>query len=401
MKRATTYFRDRMIRQAAVGNLSRRPGHARGPGNLLLSHSENESEELADLGRSGGPGTGTQPSRSLSTRLVVVHPRDAATARRLEGSARHAAAATGRIGRSARVGGGVLLPQDRLPEPANLAQIMQLLGRKSHVGVNVPSRPGALAQGERAGTPPPFPEDVSEAGWSFLDGSAARRRGHRSDLEGLLPGEPGASAGGECKRLRDRRPIQLRPAIKRPDHPAAKGVGTASGTAGGSQCHGVWIGLGQPPQPQVQGESSSSGRVAGGQSWRRGRTVARLRAPLRIEVPMEIDRRLRVRAAWSFIRGYRISLKAARGRIRSSRPRSRPSVRLRQQVDPMIRPKPSIRFLVEPGGGERPTATRARVTVLSGIEWPTGSCKWPMPRCSTSCHRSGSNGRPHRPTQQR
>jgi hypothetical protein len=44
-------------------------------------------------------------------------------------------------------------------------------------------------------------------------------------------------------------------------------------------------------------------------------------------------------------------------------------VQARRQVDPMIHPHPSVRFLVEPGGSETYWDAR-RQTLLSGVDWP-------------------------------
>ena len=44
-------------------------------------------------------------------------------------------------------------------------------------------------------------------------------------------------------------------------------------------------------------------------------------------------------------------------------------VQTRRQVDPAIHPRPSIRFLVEPGGGETYRDAR-RQTMMSGLNWP-------------------------------
>lgn len=91
---------------------------------------------------------------------------------------------------------------------------------------------------------------------------------------------------------------------------------------------------------------------------------------MRIEVPMEIVVACGPSGVVIHPGGYSISLKALKGKDPIFTTSLKTIVRLRQQVDPMIRPKPTIRFLVEPGGGETYRDAR-RVTVLSGIEWPT------------------------------
>jgi hypothetical protein len=68
--------------------------------------------------------------------------------------------------------------------------------------------------------------------------------------------------------------------------------------------------------------------------------------------------------------GYSLSRKSLTGKDPVFTTSLKTIVRLRQQVDPMIRPRPTIRFLVEPGGGEIYREAR-RQTVLSGLDWPT------------------------------
>jgi hypothetical protein len=68
--------------------------------------------------------------------------------------------------------------------------------------------------------------------------------------------------------------------------------------------------------------------------------------------------------------GYQLTTRTLKGKDEVLAKSLRTIVRQRQQVDPMIRPKPSIRFLVEPGGGDTYREAR-RQTVLSGIDWPT------------------------------
>ena len=68
--------------------------------------------------------------------------------------------------------------------------------------------------------------------------------------------------------------------------------------------------------------------------------------------------------------GYRISPSTLQGKEAILAKELRSIVRLRQQVDPLIRPRPSLEFLVEPGGNDTYREAR-RQTVMSGIDWPT------------------------------
>lgn len=68
--------------------------------------------------------------------------------------------------------------------------------------------------------------------------------------------------------------------------------------------------------------------------------------------------------------GYSLSKKVLQGKDPVFVNSLKTIVRLRQQVDPMIRPIPSVKFLVESGGGETYREVR-RQTVLSDLDWPT------------------------------
>ncbi|HMB05414.1 MAG TPA: hypothetical protein VKP69_16965, partial [Isosphaeraceae bacterium] len=67
--------------------------------------------------------------------------------------------------------------------------------------------------------------------------------------------------------------------------------------------------------------------------------------------------------------GYHLSPKALKSKDGMLTKELRSVVRLRQQVDLMIRPRPSIRFLVEPGGNDTYWDAR-RQTLMSGLDWP-------------------------------
>src|SRR5262249_20920888 len=74
--------------------------------------------------------------------------------------------------------------------------------------------------------------------------------------------------------------------------------------------------------------------------------------------------------------GYRITTKALQeGGGKGTNSESllkrelRAMVRHRAQVDPMIRPRPSVKFLVETGGGNTFWTAR-RQLLFSGLDWP-------------------------------
>ncbi|WP_406700866.1 hypothetical protein V5E97_18930 [Singulisphaera sp. Ch08] len=231
-------------------------------------------------------------------------------------------------------------------------------------GVNAPSRAGAPGPGERTASVPPHPDDVSN-----LDGVSLMGRppgeGAPFRPRGLLPGEPGAppedvahtsdSAGQQAGQGRGQGGGQH-------DGQVRGGSGAGSSSSAGSSGSGTSAG--------TAASGSSGGGVEGGRSRGEGEPSSGSRAPLRIEVPMEIVVACGPSGVVIHPGGYSISLKALKGKEPIFTTSLKTIVRLRQQVDPMIRPKPTIRFLVEPGGGETYRDAR-RVTVLSGIEWPT------------------------------
>jgi hypothetical protein len=91
--------------------------------------------------------------------------------------------------------------------------------------------------------------------------------------------------------------------------------------------------------------------------------------PNRLEVPFEIVVACGPDGVVIHPGGYHLSPKALKSKDGMLTKELRSVVRLRQQVDPMIRPRPSIRFLVEPGGNDTYWDAR-RQTLMSGLDWP-------------------------------
>ncbi|MHC5544157.1 hypothetical protein ACYOEI_38510 [Singulisphaera rosea] len=116
-------------------------------------------------------------------------------------------------------------------------------------------------------------------------------------------------------------------------------------------------------------ESGQSGAVDDGKPVPRRRKRDSWE-PRKIDVPLEIVVSCGPDGVVIHPGGYRLSAKALEGKDEILARSLMGVVRLRQQVDPMIRPRPSIRFLVEPGGEKIYTLARRR-TMLSGIDWPT------------------------------
>ncbi len=89
-----------------------------------------------------------------------------------------------------------------------------------------------------------------------------------------------------------------------------------------------------------------------------------------IHVPMEIVVACEADGIVIHPGGYRLTNKALRAKEPVVVKTLQGVVKTRQQVDPLIKPIPSVRYLVERGGEENYRVVR-RQTVLSGLEWPS------------------------------
>jgi hypothetical protein len=115
------------------------------------------------------------------------------------------------------------------------------------------------------------------------------------------------------------------------------------------------------------GDSSSSSSE--GQRVQVPRSRSRDKKPMTIDVPFEMVVACGPEGVVIHPGGYRLSSKALKGNDGLLVRELKSIVQTRRQVDPTIHPKPSIRFLVEPRGGETYGDAR-RQTMLSGLDWP-------------------------------
>jgi hypothetical protein len=185
-------------------------------------------------------------------------------------------------------------------------------------------------------------------------------QGARFRPSGLKPGEPGAppeelpsfgsDGSGQGQGQGQGQQASASNGSTSPTGSAA--FGDPSGRAGGS----------------AAGESGATGEP--GAMGAEGEPASPRQGPLRISVPMEIVVACGPSGVTIHPGGYQLSKKTLGGKDDVLARSLRTIVHRRQQVDPMIRPIPSIRFLVEPGGGDTYQAVR-RQTVLSGIDWPS------------------------------
>jgi hypothetical protein len=154
----------------------------------------------------------------------------------------------------------------------------------------------------------------------------------------------------------------------------SRGATTGSPAGPGSLSQGGGSpGPGLPPMGLTAGSSSSETgerRVPTGEPpTDEGRLPGR---PLKIDAPLEIVVACGPTGVVLHPGGYRISKEVlTTGKEPLLARQLATIVRMRQQVDPLIRPVPSLRFLVEPEGYDTYREAR-RQTVMSGINWPVG-----------------------------
>jgi hypothetical protein len=90
--------------------------------------------------------------------------------------------------------------------------------------------------------------------------------------------------------------------------------------------------------------------------------------PRSVEVPLELVVACGADGIVIHPGGYRLSLTSLK-RDRGLRRDLVTIVRNYAMIDPLVRPRPRLKFLVEPGGGESYAEAR-RQTVLTNLDWP-------------------------------
>jgi hypothetical protein len=115
--------------------------------------------------------------------------------------------------------------------------------------------------------------------------------------------------------------------------------------------------------------SSSTQKNAKDEQPHLRRSRADDKKPMTIDVPFEVVVACGPEGVVLHPGGYRLSAKALKASGGLLLRDLKSIVETRRQVDPTIHPKPSIHFLIEPGGGETYRDAR-RQTVLAGVDWP-------------------------------
>jgi len=138
------------------------------------------------------------------------------------------------------------------------------------------------------------------------------------------------------------------------------GVGQPSSTGGPEGMAGVGMpGLGSAPSGRPKGDFRP--RASTG-------SAARSDSKERIEMPLDLTVACGPDGVVIHPGGYRLS-RVALTRDGTLRRDLQTIVRNHELIDPAVRPRPRVRFLVEPGGTDTYWQAR-RQTVLSGLSWP-------------------------------
>jgi len=218
-----------------------------------------------------------------------------------------------------------------------------LMGRDPNEAV--PFQPGGLLPGEPGA---PSEEMLAQARQTKRQGQG---QGRNLSGGGFAPSSPGTSMGST-------NPGTTGVPNGSPGSLGMSDGGTSGGVSGGGGMAGA--GSGGSGSPGGSGTPGGSARSGTGEP----------NELLEIEVPMEIVVACGPNGVVIHPGGYSLSRQALKRKDAPLAENLRRVVRLRQQVDPLIHPRPSIRFLIEPGGHETYVEARKQ-TVLSGLDWPT------------------------------
>jgi hypothetical protein len=197
---------------------------------------------------------------------------------------------------------------------------------------------------------PPPASATKPAGGMPPDDSAANPPGSLAQTPQEGESRPASSTANSTAEGSNRKRIRYGTASADANS-SSSGDGSPSGSSGAEPGLGSLGGTSTQPAPK-------------------GRANRREEKPLVIDVPMEIVVACGPSGIVIHPGGYRLTSKALKSKDSVLAKSLKTIVHQRQMVDPMIHPHPTLRFLVEPGGGESYREAR-RQTVLSGLDWPS------------------------------
>jgi hypothetical protein len=318
-------------------------GSGRTPG--LMPGSPAGVEVAGDASSSSPPPAQPQAQPGSAPRLIPVSPEGMPGLENPNASGRGAGRSPGDPSR----GGWIVSSRDRSPLPETVTENRPAPSGSSDLAPdqgNLPAAAGSAngssaASGSSGASAPPRTVPPGQAG----SGSYTPNQGAPpplSHLARLAGAVPEAGAAGQPSKLASSSPFGVPLPLGN-----SQGDGADSGDDADSANRNAKSGS-SPPGP---------------------RSHADRRKPLSIDVPFEMVVACAADGVVIHPGGYRLSAKALKGQDALLLKHLKTIVQTRRQVDPLIHPVPSIRFLVEPGGSETYHDAR-RQTVLSGVDWP-------------------------------
>jgi hypothetical protein len=151
--------------------------------------------------------------------------------------------------------------------------------------------------------------------------------------------------------------------------PSQSSITTPPTAPNATSALGLPVPLPMPNQNGTDSEDDWEARLHPDPKGGQPKPRSKQKRELTIEVPFEMVVACGPEGVVIHPGGFRISTKAMKSNNRLLLKNLKSVLQTRRQVDPMIHPVPSVRFLVEPGGIDTYREAR-RQTILSGVDWP-------------------------------